>query len=85
MEVIFTPKALADLSYWQKSGNVKLQNKIKALLRAIALTPFSGVGKPEALKHNLSGKWSRRINQEHRIVYSVVEETIYVYSLKGHY
>ena len=85
MEVIFTPKALADLNDWQRSGNIKLQNKITELLHSIVSTPFTGVGKPEALKHNLSGKWSRRINQEHRIVYSVVDDTVYVYSVKGHY
>lgn len=48
-------------------------------------TPFEGIGKPEALKHNLSGKWSRRINAEHRIVYEIEGELIKVYSLKNHY
>ncbi|PJJ80209.1 Txe/YoeB family addiction module toxin [Mucilaginibacter auburnensis] len=79
------PKALADLNDWQRSGNIKIQNKIKELLQSIIATPFSGVGKSEALKHNLSGKWSRRINKEHRIIYGVIDVTIYVYSLKGHY
>jgi len=49
------------------------------------LHPFSGVDKPEALKYNLSGKWSRIINNEHRIIYEVIENDIFVYSLKGHY
>ncbi len=49
MEIIFTPKAFADLNDWQKSGNSKVQNKIKELLQSIITTPFSGVGKPEAL------------------------------------
>jgi toxin YoeB len=49
------------------------------------LHPFSGIGKPEALKHKLSGKWSRRINDEHRIIYEVIENDIFIYSLKGHY
>jgi len=48
-------------------------------------TPFEGIGKPEALKHNLSGKWSRRINSEHRLVYEVERELIKVYSLRNHY
>lgn len=85
MEVIFTPKALAHLDDWKKSGNIKIQNKINELLKAISEKPFTGVGKPEALKHNLSGKWSRRINHEHRIVYDVVNGTLNIYSLKGHY
>lgn len=47
--------------------------------------PFEGIGKPEPLKYKLTGKWSRRINSEHRIIYDVVDETINVYSLRGHY
>lgn len=85
MEVIFTPKALADLNDWKKSGNIKIQKKITELLDAINETPFEGIGKPEPLKHELSGKWSRRINHEHRIVYNVVDDVLNVYSLKGHY
>lgn len=85
MEVIFTPKALSDLNDWQKSGNVAIQKKIKELLESIRTSPFKGIGKPEALKHELSGKWSRRINHEHRIVYSLVNDKLNVYSLRGHY
>jgi len=85
MEVKFTPKALADLNEWQKSGNVGVQKKIKELLQSIRNTPFNGVGKPEPLKHNLSGKWSRRISYGHRIVYDLDGDTINIYSLKGHY
>jgi toxin YoeB len=85
MEVKFTPKALADLNYWQRSGNAGVQKKIKELLQSIKEAPFSGVGKPEALRHELSGKWSRRISQEHRIVYNVDGDIINIYSLKGHY
>ncbi|MBS1529109.1 MAG: Txe/YoeB family addiction module toxin [Bacteroidetes bacterium] len=85
MEVIFTPKALSHLNEWQKSGNVNIQKKIKELLQSIRETPFTGIGKPEALKHELSGKWSRRINREHRIIYSVDFDKINIYSLKGHY
>jgi toxin YoeB len=48
-------------------------------------TPFGGIGKPEALKENLSGYWSRRINREHRILYKVDNEIITIYSLRGHY
>lgn len=85
MEVIFTPKALSDLNDWQKSGNLGVQKKIKELLQSIRDTPFEGIGKPEALKHDLSGKWSRRINHEHRIIYSFDGDKLNVYSLRGHY
>ena len=64
-------------------------NKISALIEDIQLHPFEGIGKPEPLKHQLSGKWSRRINQEHRIIYQVIDENtieiLNILSLKGHY
>jgi toxin YoeB len=86
VEVIYSDKALLDIKFWKKSGNKEIQKKISALISSIQLTPFEGVGKPEALKHNLQGKWSRRINQEHRIVYEVIDENyIHIQSLKGHY
>lgn len=89
MEVIFAPKALEDLKYWKKSGNKIIQKKIHELLLAIQENPFEGLGKPEQLKHNLSGLWSRRINQEHRLVYEINERNeiiiLDVLSLKGHY
>ncbi|RWY55578.1 Txe/YoeB family addiction module toxin [Mucilaginibacter gilvus] len=85
MEVILASAALSHLKEWQKSGNVRIQNKINQLLYSIMETPFEGIGKPEPLKHQLSGKWSRRIDQEHRIVYAVDGNILNVYSLKGHY
>jgi len=85
MEIKFTPKALADLNELKKSGNVGVQKKIKELLQSIRETPFSGIGKPEPLKHHLSGKWSRRISYGDRIVYDLDGNTINIYSLKGHY
>ncbi|MEQ9424101.1 MAG: Txe/YoeB family addiction module toxin [Cyclobacteriaceae bacterium] len=85
MEIIFTQKALEDLQFWKKSGQKKIQNRITALLVAIKENPFEGVGKPEPLKHSLSGKWSRRIDQEHRLIYEIVNEQIIVYSLRYHY
>jgi len=84
MEVVFTPGALADLEYWRRSKNKAVQAKITSLLTSIGETPFAGIGKPEPLKNELSGKWSRRINVEHRLVYAVSDK-IYVYSLRGHY
>lgn len=62
-------------------------NRISILLKDIAAHPYTGIGKPEALKYDLSGKWSRRINSEHRIVYSVQDDEIevYVFSMRHHY
>ena len=68
MEVIFSPKAPDDLTYWKKSGNKIIRQKISLLIEAIQENPYEGIGKPEPLKHNLSGAWSRRINHEHRLV-----------------
>jgi toxin YoeB len=76
------------VTFGKKSGNKSvLKKKISTLVEAIGDTPFEGVGKPEQLKHEFSGYWSRRINKEHRIVYEVLEEEnkIVVLSLKGHY
>ncbi len=90
MEVIYSPDALDDLKYWKKSGNKAILKKIQTLIFAIQESPFEGIGKPEQLKHSLSGRWSRRIDREHRIVYRVgLEgrniEIITIVSLKGHY
>ena len=89
MEIVFSSKAKKDLEFWYKSGNKSIIKKISELLRAIQENPFKGIGKPEQLKHNLSGVWSRRINQEHRLVYEIVDENtieiLNIISLKGHY
>lgn len=89
MEVVFSPKAIEDLNYWRKSGNKTIQNKISNLIAAIQKDPFKGIGKPEPLKYNLSGAWSRRITQEHRLVYEVTELNqiiiLDILSLRGHY
>jgi len=83
--VRFTKKADADLEYFKKGGNTQIIKKIKELLHAIIISPYSGIGQPEPLKHNLSGTWSRRINKEHRLVYEVDDDVVYILSLKGHY
>ena len=69
----------------KKNGNKTILKKISELTKSILENPYSGIGKPEALKHNLAPKWSRRINKEHRFVYLVEENKLYTYSLKGHY
>lgn len=85
MEIIFEPNAKADLDFFIKSGNKAVLKKITQLIEAITLDPFGGLGKPEPLKFELAGTWSRRINKEHRLVYEVINNKIIIHSLKGHY
>lgn len=86
MEISFTPIALDQVEYWKKSGNKKVMQKIEALLKAIIATPYTGIGKPEELRHDLAGFWSRRITNEHRLVYRLVSEgEVEVISLRFHY
>ncbi|PWK72965.1 toxin YoeB [Mucilaginibacter oryzae] len=87
MEIVYSEESQKDVLYWKKSGNQIIQKKIQQLINAISEDPFSGIGKPEQLKHDLTGLWSRRINQEHRIVYEILEaeNRIKIHSLKGHY
>lgn len=85
MEIIFLGQAEKDREYWKKSGNKAIMNKITALLKDIAEHPYTCIGKPEPLKYELAGYWSRRINSEHRIVYSVDEEVVRVYVLSIRY
>ena len=85
MEIAFTDKAKEHLAEWKTSGNKAAMKKIEALLVNIKETPFTGIGKPEELKYNWAGFWSRRITSEHRLIYNIENETIIVYSLKGHY
>jgi len=85
MEIILLSEALKRQKSWKKSGNIKVQNKITNLIKSIIETPYEGIGNPEALKYELTGKWSRRIDKEHRLVYAIIDEKLYIYSLKGHY
>ncbi len=85
MEIIFSPKAEEHLQYWKKTGDKRTMQKIENLLESIVVSPFEGIGKPEPLKHEFSGFWSRRITQEHRLVYRVSEDKIEVASLRFHY
>jgi toxin YoeB len=85
MQIVFTPEAKKEFDFWVKSGNKSVLKKIGDLVKGIQENPFQGIGKPEQLKHNLTGKWSRRINLEHRIVYSIEGNNIILHSLKGHY
>lgn len=80
----FAPEAIAEFSDWLQH-DVKIAKKILELLAECTRTPYEGKGKPEPLKGNLKGHWSRRITQEHRLVYTVTDEQIYVLSCHGHY
>jgi toxin YoeB len=82
--ISFTPLAFEDFNEW-KQTNKLIQEKIIKLISEISRSPFEGIGKPEALKHQLKGYWSRRINDEHRLVYKVTDDQIVVISCKYHY
>ncbi|SKB94451.1 Txe/YoeB family addiction module toxin [Dyadobacter psychrophilus] len=84
-EIEFTELALQHLAFWHKSGQKAHIKKIEQLIRSIRETPTTGIGKPEPLKHQLAGRYSRRIDQEHRIVYRIGNDTVFIISMKGHY
>lgn len=86
MEMIFSPLALEQWKEWKRT-NPQIAKRIHRLLEDICEHPFIGIGKPERLKFDLTGKWSRRINSEHRIVYKVEDDMIVVeiLSMKYHY
>ena len=79
------PVALEDLEHWKKSGNTIILKRIRQLIEAIQNNPFDGIGKPEKLKHNWSEWYSRRINDEHRIIYKFEQNKLTIYSLRYHY
>lgn len=84
MRVTFSMNAWEDYLYWQNEDKRTLR-KINALVKDIMRTPFSGIGKPEPLKHELAGYWSRRIDREHRLVYKVKGEALLIYMCRYHY
>jgi len=84
MNLTFAPKAWDSYLYWQKTDKA-IVKRINTLIKEIQRNPFEGIGKPEPLKHALSGFWSRRINDEHRIVYKVTENNILIAQLRYHY
>jgi toxin YoeB len=81
VKIVSSENAWEDYLYWQKSEK-KILVRINSLIKEIRRTPFQGMGKPEPLKHALSGYWSRRINAEHRIVYKVADDSIYIAQLR---
>jgi len=85
MEIVVAPIAIKHIEYWKKTNNNTVQKRITQLKDAILLDPYKGIGKPEPLKHQLAGKWSRRIDKENRFIYNVENNTLFIFSLKGHY
>lgn len=84
MNVTFTPTALDDLRYWIKTDKRQAE-RVLALLEEVRRSPFEGTGKPEPLRFQLAGCWSRRIDREHRLVYQVEEKEIVVIACRYHY
>ncbi len=84
MTVVFTASAWDELASWIRD-DPKQVRKIASLVRDIQRTPFEGLGKPEPLRHDLAGYWSRRIDQEHRLVYAVEGDTLTVVQCRFHY
>lgn len=84
LKVRFTEIGAEDYDYWAQADK-RILEKIKNLLRDAREHPFSGIGKPEPLKHDLAGCWSRRITREHRLVYSVDEDALIVHQCRFHY
>lgn len=84
MKLIFSENAWEDYLYWQNTDK-KILRRINKLIKDIQRNKYEGIGKPEPLKHNLSGYWSRRINVEHRLVYKIEKERIMIAQVKYHY
>ncbi|MFH1296565.1 MAG: Txe/YoeB family addiction module toxin [Bacteroidota bacterium] len=84
MRVVFSQNSWEDYISWQ-SEDKKILKKINSLIKDIQRTPCEGIGKPEPLKYDLAGLWSRRIDREHRLVYQVIGDDLFIYSCRYHY
>ena len=84
LKVSLSTQAIEDMVYFAKS-QPKLLSKIANLLESVSKSPFEGIGKPEPLKHDFEGCWSRRIDLEHRLIYFVADDVIQIISFRGHY
>ena len=82
--VVLQPQAVSDLIEWQRN-KPEIVKRISRLIDSIKIDPYSGIGKPKALRFDLEGLWSRRIDKDHRLIYEVIDETVQVLSMKGHY
>ncbi len=84
MKIVFSKNSWEDYISWQKEDR-KILKKINELIKDIQRTPYEGIGKPEPLKYDLTGLWSRRIDREHRLVYQIRGEELLIYSCRFHY
>ncbi len=84
MNLSFTPNAWDDYQYWLKNDK-RVLRRINELITAVQRDPFEGIGKPEQLRHQLQGHWSRRISDEHRLVYTVSNDTVTIVACRFHY
>ena len=84
MNLLFTEESWEEYLYWQKTDR-KILKRINLLIKDIQRNPFNGIGKPEPLKYQLQGCWSRRITDKHRLVYEIAEETVRIISCRYHY
>ena len=84
MRLVFTTRSWDDYLYWQKNDK-RMVRRINDLIKDIQREPFEGIGKPEPLKHQLQGLWSRRIDAEHRLVYEVAEDELRIIACRYHY
>jgi toxin YoeB len=83
-DVFWTSQARQDLAYWERKDR-RIARRIEQLVEGILSEPFSGIGKPEPLRYELAGYWSRRINKEHRLVYRVEGNTVFIAQCRFHY
>lgn len=84
MTLSFTQRGWDDYQHWIRNDK-RILRRINELIKAVQRDPFAGIGKPEPLRHQLQGYWSRRISDEHRLVYSVTDEAITVIACRFHY
>lgn len=84
MKKVFSDRAWEDYLYWQKNDK-RMLHKVNALIKDIERNQHEGIGKPEPLRHSLSGYWSRRINEEQRLVYRISKDAIYIAQIRYHY
>lgn len=84
MQLLFVDESWEDYLYWQQTDKKKLK-RINELIRDIARHPFEGIGKPEPLRHKYSGFWSRRIDNEHRLIYKTEDDRIFILKCRFHY
>lgn len=84
MRLTFAEEAWEDYLYWQKT-DPKVVKRINAVIQDIQRSPFEGIGKPEPLKHGLSGYWSRRITDEHRLIYKISSGQVLIAQMRYHY